>query len=112
VSASSLPEAAVHCVEQRVLGAHLTGPIEGAPRSVSTTLRFEVTATDDTVTHETPEWHQPGQVAAPGIVLPAQGATGPASGSVRPDSVLPAVGATGRPEGSVQPDIVLPARAP
>lgn len=45
VSAPSLPPAAVACLERRLLDAHLAGPIPDAPRSVSTTLRFAVSAT-------------------------------------------------------------------
>ena len=109
-SGGGLPAVAIECVRGRALGAHLAPPIEGAPRTVSTALAFEVTATDDATTHETPAWHQPGAVAQPGIVLPAVGADGRPAGALAPDSVLPAVGAQGRPEGSVQPDLVLPAR--
>ncbi|MFO0681366.1 MAG: hypothetical protein U0234_04910 [Sandaracinus sp.] len=110
-SAVGLPEAAAECIRARVLAAHLGAPVEGAPRTIATTLSFDVTATDDETTTETPVWHQPGAVAEPGVVLPAVGATGRPEGAVAPDHTLPAQ-ATGRPEGSVAPDLVLPARGP
>lgn len=110
VTAGALPEPALACLEARALGVRLTAPVEGAPRSVSTTLAFDVTTTDDETTRVTPEWHQPGAVARPGVVLSAGGTEGRPTGAVSPDAVLPAVGATGRPDGTVSPDIVLPAR--
>ncbi len=110
-SGAGLPASAIECLRARVLAAHLGGPIEGAPRTLSTTLSFEVSATDDETTTETPAWHQPGHVVEPGVVLPAVGATGRPEGAVAPDHTLPAR-ASGRPEGSVPPDLVLPARGP
>lgn len=110
-SGAGLPAAAAECVQARVLAAHLAPPIEGAPRTISATLSFEVTATDDETTTETPAWRQPGHVAEPGVVLPAVGATARPEGAVAPDSTLPAQ-VTGRPQGSVAPDLVLPARGP
>jgi hypothetical protein len=107
-SGASLPERVLTCVQTRALNAHLAAPVEGAPRTLSTVLTFDVTTTDDTVTHETPVWHQPGAVAEPGHVLPAVGAEGRPSGSVEPDSTLPARG-TGSQEGRVAPDVVTPA---
>jgi len=109
-SGASLPETVLTCLQARALAAHLRAPVEGAPRTVSTTLAFDVTATDDRTTTTTPEWHQPGAVAEPGHVLPAVGAQGRPEGALAPDSTLPAIGARGRPEGSVSPDIVTPAR--
>ncbi len=109
-SGASLPEATLACMQARALTAHLAAPVPGAPRTISTSLSFDVTTTDDTTTRETPEWHQPGAVASPGVVLPAVGAQGRPVGAVTPDSTLPAVGAAGRPEGSVRPDIVTPAQ--
>lgn len=108
-SGGSLPESVLSCVQARALAARIAAPVEGAPRTISTSLSFDVTTTDDEVTRVTPEWRQPGAVATPGIVLPAVGAEGRPSGAVAPDIVTPAIGATGRPEGSVSPDIVAPA---
>lgn len=107
---AGLPPTALTCVQNLALAARLLAPVADAPRVISTSLTFDVSATDDTVTHETPVWHQPGAVAEPGVVLPAVGAQGRPEGSVAPDETMPAIGATGRPEGSVAPDIVLPAR--
>ena len=109
-SGGGLPPAALACIQARALGAHLSPPIEGAPRSISTTLAFEVTTTADETTTETPVWRQPGAVADPGVVLPAVGASGRPEGALAPDSTLPAVVPAGRQEGTVAPDIVLPAR--
>jgi hypothetical protein len=110
VSGSSVPESVITCMQARAMSVHLAAPIEGAPRAISTSLAFEVTTTDDTRTTETPVWHQPGQVAEPGVVLSAGGTEGRPQGAVAPDSTLPAAVTTGRPEGAVAPDIVLPAR--
>jgi hypothetical protein len=111
-SGTGLPESTIECIRARALAAHLAGPVEGAPRTISTTLAFDITTTDDETTTETPVWHQPGAVAEPGHVLPAGGTvTARPEGSVRPDSVLPAVAPSGaHQEGRVAPDIVLPAR--
>lgn len=111
-SASGLSPAAIACVEDRALHAHLTPPIERAPRGVSTTLEYDVAATADTRTTTTPEIPTPRGAVAPGIVTPAIGPDGPVQGSVAPSSTLPALGPSGRPEGSVAPDLVLPARTP
>ena len=109
-SGGSLPPAVLTCLQTRALGAHLAAPVDGAPRTVSTSISFDVETTADTTTTTTPVWHQPGAVQEPGTVLPAIGAEGRPSGALAPDSTLPAVGAQGRPEGSVGPDIVTPAR--
>ena len=109
-SGGSLPAAVLTCLQTRALGAHLAAPVEGAPRTVSTSISFDVETTADTTTTTTPVWHQPGAVQEPGTVLPAIGAEGRPTGALAPDSTLPAIGAQGRPEGSVGPDIVTPAR--
>jgi hypothetical protein len=110
-SGSGLPPAALDCVEARALAARLAAPIEGAPRGISGTLEYEVTATDDAVTVTTPDIPTPRGAVAPGIVTPALGPDGPIAGNVAPSSTLPATGPDGRPEGSVAPDVLLPARA-
>jgi hypothetical protein len=109
-ASGGLPPAALECIRTRALGAHIAPPIEGAPRTVTASLAFDVTTTDDVTTRVTPVWHQPGQIVEPGIVTPAIGAEGRPAGSVPPDITQPAVGAQGRPEGSVPPDIITPAR--
>jgi hypothetical protein len=109
---SGLSREALACVEARALAAHLAAPIERAPRGVSASLDYDVSATDDTRTTSTPDFVlQPGAVA-PGVVTPAVGPDRPVEGRVTPSSTLPATGGAGRPEGSVAPDIVLPARTP
>jgi hypothetical protein len=109
-SGGSLPESVVTCMQARALAARIAGPVEDAPRTISTTLTFDVATTDDTVTQVTPDWHQPGAVAEPGHVLPAVGAEGRPEGAVAPDSTLPARAPAGRQEGTLAPDVVTPAR--
>lgn len=115
VSAGSLPSTAVECIRARVEAASLAPPIEGAPRTVSTTLRFQVSAS---LTSETRRELAPDVVAlppgsqAPGLTLPALGQPGPAPGARAPGVVLPAVVGEGPPPGYVAPALTLPAQGP
>ncbi|GAB4215812.1 MAG: hypothetical protein OHK0013_41710 [Sandaracinaceae bacterium] len=115
VSAGSLPSTAVECIRARAEAASLAPPIEGAPRTVSTTLRFQVSAS---LTSETRRELAPDVVAlppgsqAPGLTLPALGQPGPAPGARAPGIVLPAVVGEGPPPGYVAPGLTLPAQGP
>jgi hypothetical protein len=113
VSASSLPQAARDCIRDRVEAASMPTPIPGAPRSVSTTLRFEVSASVTTEQRRTlaPETTQlPTGAHAPGRTLPALAPAGPAPGAVAPGRTLPAQAPSGPAPGAVAPGITLPAQ--
>jgi hypothetical protein len=112
VSAGSLPAAAQSCIRSRVESSMMPTPIEGAPRSVSTTLRFQVTAqvTTETRTRFATDGPQPGRTQAPGVVLPALGDPGPATGAQAPAHTLPALADPGPAPGHVPPGHTLPAQ--
>lgn len=112
VSAGSLPRPALDCIRARVEGASLQTPIEGAPRSVSTTLRFTVSAevTSETTTRFATDGPPPGRTQAPGVVLPALGNPGPAPGAQAPAVVLPDLAPAGPAPGYVPPGHTLPAQ--
>ena len=84
-----LPEAARNCIRDRALHASI-GPVENAPRSISTTLRFEVQASEAPPPQRVfaPDYIPPG-ATAPGVTLPALGGAPPA-GAQAPGIVLPA----------------------
>lgn len=95
VSASALPQAARDCIRGRVEAASLATPIDGAPRTVSTTLRFEVSAAVSTEQRRTlapATTRLPSGAQAPGVTLPALAPAGPAPGAVPPGITLPAQG--------------------
>ncbi len=75
VSASGLPAPALACIRARVEAATLRTPIEGAPRTVSTTLRYEVRAevTSEPRRRFAADPPPPGDVQGPALVLPALG---------------------------------------
>jgi hypothetical protein len=114
VGAPALPSAAIDCIRARVEAASIAPPIEGAPRRVSTTLRFQVSAS---VTTETRRVLAPDVVSlppgarAPGMTLPALGAD-PIPGARAPGIVLPAVVGEGPAPGYVAPGLTLPAQGP
>lgn len=112
VSAGSLPQPARDCILARVEAARLATPVEGAPRSVSTTLRFGVTAelTTQTRTRPATDPPPPGRTQAPGVVLPALGEPGPAPGARPPAVVLPVLAEPGPAPGYVPPAQTLPAQ--
>jgi hypothetical protein len=112
VSAGSLPPAAQSCIRSRVESAMIATPIDGAPRSVSTTLRFQVSAqvTTETRTRFATDGPPPGRTRAPGVVLPALGDPGPAPGAQAPGVVLPALAEPGPAPGYVPPGHTLPAQ--
>ena len=112
VSAGSLPPAAQSCIRSRVESSMMPTPIEGAPRSVSTTLRFQVTAqvTTETRTRFATDGPQPGRTQAPGVVLPALGEPGAAPGAQAPGHTLPALAEPGPAPGYVAPGHTLPAQ--
>ncbi|UJR79806.1 hypothetical protein [Sandaracinus amylolyticus] len=108
----SAPEAVRACIAGLLEARAMRGPIEAAPRTVSTELVLELQAdaAPTTVRSESPEVPlQPGAVA-PGITLPARGGDAPAPGFVPPSSTLPAAGPEDRPPGFVPPSSTLPAR--
>lgn len=84
-----LPEAARRCIQDRALHASIAA-VERAPRSISTTLRFEVEASapPPPVREYAPDYTPPG-AAAPGVTLPALGGP-PPPGAQAPGLVLPA----------------------
>jgi hypothetical protein len=112
VSAGSLPRAAQDCIRARVESAMIPTPIDRAPRSISTTLRFQVTAqvTTETRTRFATDGPQPGRTQAPGVVLPALGDPGPAPGAQAPAHALPALAEPGPAPGYVAPGHTLPAQ--
>ncbi len=112
VSAGSLPRPVLDCIRQRVESASLQTPIEGAPRTVSTTLRYTVSAevTTETVTRFATDGPPPGRTRAPGAVLPALGEPGPAPGAQAPAVVLPDLAPAGPAPGYVAPGHTLPAQ--
>lgn len=114
VSAGSLPRPAIDCIRARVESASIPQPIEGAPRTVSTTLRYEVSAqvTTETRTRFATDEAPPGNTQAPGVVLPALGTPGPAPGAVAPAYVQPALAEPGPAPGAVEPAVTLPALSP
>ena len=115
VSGSSLPTAVQWCIRDRVEAVTLAQPIEGAPRSVSTTLRYEVSAevTTETRTRFADDEAPPGNTQAPGVTLPALAPSGPAPGAVAPAYVQPALAPRAGPApGSVPPAVTLPALSP
>jgi hypothetical protein len=102
------------CLERRAGGVVLRGPVEGAPRRVSTTLAATYRATPPPPPRDVPPPPIPLPPGArpPSHALPAQVGDGPAPGSVAPRIVLPAQVGDGPAPGSVAPRIVLPARGP
>lgn len=109
VSGAGLSAEDRECMVARAEGLRLPGPIEGAPRTVSTTVRYEVQDSRVTVS----ERGDPYVTFAPGGEdgePPPPREYGP--GTVHPDSTLPPAGSTeGRPAGSVAPSSTLPALA-
>jgi hypothetical protein len=91
VSAGSLPVTSIDCIRARVEGASIA-PVEHAPRTVSTTLHFTVSAhvTSETTTTFARDLPPPGHTQAPGVTLPALAPAGPSPGSVAPAHTLPA----------------------
>lgn len=114
VSAGGLPAPALACIRARVEAASLAPPIDGAPRSVSTTLRYSVSAelTVETRTRFATDERPPGDTQAPAVVLPALGPAGPAAGAQAPGVVLPALADPGPAPGAQAPAYTLPALSP
>ncbi|AKF07592.1 hypothetical protein [Sandaracinus amylolyticus] len=108
----SAPERVRACIVDSVEALAMRGPVEGAPREVSTEIVLDVRADSapTAVPSQAPEVPlQPGAVA-PGITLPARGGDDPAPGFVPPSSTLPAVGPDEPAPGFVPPSSTLPAR--
>ncbi|MEZ4336950.1 MAG: hypothetical protein R3B82_10010 [Sandaracinaceae bacterium] len=121
VSGSGLGPEDLACMTRRAQAMQLSGPIEGAPRTVRASITYEIASTPATPGREGGwelDWgpSSPSQgtlppgAQAPGIVTPARGPSGPAPGSVAPDVTLPAQGSTTHPPGYVPPDSTLPAQ--
>lgn len=114
VTAPSLPASAVSCIRDLAEAASLPTPVDGAPRTVSTTLRFSVSAqrTVETRTRFADDEPIPGRARSPAVVLPALGPPGPAPGARAPAIELPALGPSEPPAGYVPPAHTLPAQGP
>ncbi len=114
VSGGSLPRATTDCIRARVEAASLAQPIEGAPRTVATTLRYEVSAqvTTETRTRFADDEAPPGNTQAPGVVLPALAPPGAAPGAQAPAYTQPALAPSGPAPGAVAPAYTLPAQVP
>lgn len=113
VSGPALSPADLDCLRRHAEGLRLPGPIENAPRTVATTVEYQVASASARPAEPSPpppRERQPGSVA-PGSTLPAAGTVpGRPGGSVAPGSTLPASGtATERPPGFVPPSSTLPA---
>ncbi|MGE0787009.1 MAG: hypothetical protein AB7S26_15150 [Sandaracinaceae bacterium] len=113
VSALGLLPEDTECMRRRAENLRLPGPVEGAPRSVSTTVRYEIQDTRVTTTERSvvPVAPQPGRVAADSTLPAANTETGRPAGSVAPSSTLPALAEPGPAPGAVPPAHTLPAIA-
>lgn len=122
VSGSGLSPEDLACMTRRAEALQLAGPIEGAPRTVSTSITYAIASTPSTGTEGGWEldWGPsspaqgtlPAGAQAPGIVTPARGPSGRPPGAVAPDSTLPALAPSTPPPGYVPPASTLPATGP
>jgi hypothetical protein len=102
------------CLERRAGAVVLRGPVEGAPRAVTTTLAVTYRETPPPPPRDAPPPPIPLPPGArpPAYTLPAQVGDGPSPGTVPPRIVLPAQVGSGPAPGSVAPSLVLPAQGP
>lgn len=107
----SAPASVRDCVQRRAEAISMRGPIERAPRDVSTQLVIAIRRQDAPAPAAAPGWRTPEGAQAPALTLPATGPQGPPRGAVPPGSTLPAVAPGGRPPGFVPPSSTLPAIA-
>ncbi|MGF1466310.1 MAG: hypothetical protein ACFCGT_09260 [Sandaracinaceae bacterium] len=110
VRSTPLPEEDRLCLQRQAEGLQVPGPVEGAPRAVTTTLLFRIRREEPAPPPEEPL--PPRLGLAPDLTLePAGTATERPAGSLPPSSTLPAMTEEGRPPGFVPPSSTLPALA-
>ncbi len=103
VNGAGLSPEDLACMTRRAEALQLTGPIEGAPRTIATSIEYTIASTPGTPGREggwEADWGPssptqgalPAGAQAPGVVTPAIAPPGPAPGAVPPAHTLPAVG--------------------